>query len=63
MARDHRLENGTYSKTDVKGFFGLGQEQSHKTTFSFDADHPEVFSSEDRGATPAELLLAAWQAA
>ena len=52
-------QNGTYSKTDVKGFFGLGQEQSHKTTFSFDADHPEVFSSEDRGATPAELLLAA----
>ena len=52
-------QNGTYSKTDVKGFFGLGQEQSHKTTFSIDADHPEVFSSEDRGATPAELLLAA----
>jgi uncharacterized OsmC-like protein len=52
-------ERGTHSKTDVKGFFGLGAEQSHKTSFSFDADHPEVFASEDNGATPAELLLAA----
>jgi uncharacterized OsmC-like protein len=52
-------KHGTHSKTDVKGFFGLGEEQSHKTTFSFDADHPELFASEDNGATPAELLLAA----
>ena len=50
--------NGTHSKTDVKGFFGLGEEQSHKTTFSFEADHPEIFASEDNGATPVELVLA-----
>ena len=52
-------QNGTHSQTEVKGFFGLGEEQSHKTTFNFDADHPELFAAEDNGATPAELLLAA----
>jgi len=50
--------HGTYSKTSVEGYFGLGEEQQHKTEFIFDADHPEVFASEDRGATPVELVLA-----
>ena len=50
--------HGTYSKTSIEGFFGLGEEQQHKTEFTFDADHPEVFASEDRGATPVELVLA-----
>ena len=49
---------GTHSRSTVEGFFGLGDEQHHKTTFSFDADHPEVFASEDRGATPVEIVLA-----
>ena len=52
-------QNGTHSQTDVKGFFGLGEEQSHTKTFSLEADHPELFASEDKGATPAEVLLAA----
>jgi uncharacterized OsmC-like protein len=42
----------------VNGFYGLGAEQKHKSTFTFDADHPEVFASEDKGATPVELVLA-----
>jgi uncharacterized OsmC-like protein len=50
--------NGTHSRSTVKGFFGLGGEQSHKTEFSFEADHPEIFASEDHGATPVELVLA-----
>ncbi len=50
---------GTQSRSTVEGFFGLGEEQHHKTTFTFDADHPEVFASEDRGATPVEIVLAA----
>ena len=49
---------GTHSQTSVEGFFGLGEEQSHKSTHTFDADHPEVFSSEDHGATPVEIVLA-----
>jgi uncharacterized OsmC-like protein len=49
---------GTHSRSTVEGFYGLGEEQKHKTVFTFDADHPEVFASEDHGATPVELVLA-----
>jgi uncharacterized OsmC-like protein len=49
--------NGTHSHSTVAGFHGLGDEQQHKTEFSFDADHPEVFAAEDRGATPVEYVL------
>jgi len=49
--------NGTHTRATCKGFFGLGQEQSHKTEFTFDTDHPEVFASEDHGATPVEMVL------
>ncbi|MGE3844257.1 MAG: OsmC family protein [Vicinamibacterales bacterium] len=52
-----KWQDGTYSKSTVQGFFGLGQEQSHKTTFSFDADHPEIFAADDRGVTPVEYVL------
>ena len=41
----------------VQGFHGLGEEQKHKTEFSFEADHPEIFASEDLGATPVEYVL------
>lgn len=50
-------KNGTHSHSTVDGFYGLGGEQTHKTSFEFDADHPEVFASEDKGATPVELVL------
>ena len=50
-------KDGTFSRSSVQGFSGLGAEQNHKTEFSFDADHPEVFASEDRGATPVEYVL------
>jgi uncharacterized OsmC-like protein len=49
---------GTHSKSTVEGFFGLGEEQKHRSTFTFEADHPQVFASEDNGATPVELVLA-----
>ena len=52
-----KWHDGTYSKTNVQSFFGLGQEQQHKTETSFDADHPEIFASEDRGITPIEYVL------
>jgi uncharacterized OsmC-like protein len=50
--------NGTHSRSTIKGFFGLGEEQNHKTEFTFEADHPEVFASEDLAATPVEMVLA-----
>jgi uncharacterized OsmC-like protein len=49
--------SGTHSQTSVDGFYGLGQEQKHRTEFKFDVDHPEIFASEDKGATPVELVL------
>jgi len=49
---------GTHSRSTVEGFFGLGEEQKHRSKFSFDADHPEVFASEDNAATPVEIVLA-----
>jgi uncharacterized OsmC-like protein len=50
-------KNGTHSQSTVESFFGLGEEQHRKKTFSFDADHPEVFASADVGATPVEYVL------
>jgi len=50
---------GTHSKSSVETFYGFGAEQQHKTTFSYDADHPLQFASEDNGVTPVEYVLVA----
>jgi uncharacterized OsmC-like protein len=52
-----RWQNGVHSQTRVQGFFGLGEEQSHKVEGVFEADHPEVFAATDKGITPIEYLL------
>jgi uncharacterized OsmC-like protein len=52
-----KWENGVHSTTSIQNFFGLGEEQSHKTEAVFDADHPEVFAASDNGITPIEYLL------
>ena len=49
--------NGTHSNSVVEGFYGLGEEQHHIKEFTFDADHPELYASEDMGATPVEYVL------
>jgi uncharacterized OsmC-like protein len=49
--------NGTHSRSTVQQFFGLGEEQSHRSEFTYDTDHPEIFASEDNGSTPVELVL------
>jgi len=51
--------NGTQSRSTVSGFFGLGEEHSHRQDYTIDADHPAVFASEDNGPTPPEIVLAA----
>lgn len=48
---------GTHSESTVEEFFGLGDDQRHRSTFTFNADHPEIFASEDHGATPVEFVL------
>src|SRR3954449_5666023 len=52
-----KWQNGTHSNTSVQSFFGLGQEQNHKTATSLGADHPEIFASEDHAITPIEYVL------
>lgn len=49
--------NGTHSSTSIEKFFGLGSEQSHRQVYTFDADHPQIFASEDNGITPPEFIL------
>jgi len=49
--------NGTHASSSIEGFYGLGEEQSHRKEYSFDTDHPEIFASQDNGATPVEMVL------
>jgi uncharacterized OsmC-like protein len=51
--------NGTHSRSTMESFFGLGQNHAHRQAFTIDGDHPEVFASEDLGATPPEVVLSA----
>ena len=50
--------NGTHARSTIHGFFGLGEEQQHRMAHRIDSDHPELFASEDHGATPVEIVLA-----
>src|ERR1700691_411102 len=50
---------GDHSRTTITDFSGLGAEHAHRQAYTVDADHPEVFASEDNGATPPEIVLAA----
>lgn len=49
--------NGTHANSSIESFYGLGEEQSHRKEYCFDTDHPEIFASEDNGATPVEMVL------
>ena len=57
-----KWQNGTHSKSTVEGFHGLGEEQKHKTEFSFDIDHPEVFASEDSVRRLSNWCSSVWPA-
>ncbi|MDH3299224.1 MAG: OsmC family protein [Acidimicrobiia bacterium] len=54
-----RWVHGTHSTSTIEGFSGLGAEHQHRKAFTFEIDHPEVFASQDLGATPVETVLAA----
>lgn len=51
--------NGTHSRATITDFSGLGQQHAHRQVFTVEADHPQVFASEDNGAAPPEIALAA----
>jgi uncharacterized OsmC-like protein len=48
---------GTHSRSAIGNFFGLRAEQSRDKTFTVEADHPQVFASEDKAPTPVEIVL------
>ncbi|MEP3334038.1 OsmC family protein [Sedimentitalea sp.] len=50
---------GTYSSNAINGYFGLGEEQTRKQTYTIESDHPELFAAADRAATPTEIVLSA----
>ncbi|MBS1695047.1 MAG: OsmC family protein [Actinobacteria bacterium] len=50
---------GTHSRSTVDTFYGFGEEQQHKRTFTYDADHPLAFAAQDNGVTPVEYVLVA----
>jgi len=49
--------NGTHSRSTINTFYGLGEEQNRGKEFTIDADHPELFASEDNAPTPVEIVL------
>ena len=50
---------GTHSRSTVDTFYGFGEQQHHKTTFTHDIDHPLAFAAEDNGISPVEYVLVA----
>jgi uncharacterized OsmC-like protein len=49
--------SGTHSKSTIYDFFGLGEEQTHVESHSYEADHPMQLVATDKAPTPAEHLL------
>lgn len=49
--------SGTHSESRYPGFYGAGQEHTHRTDTVVHADHPVVLVGDDNGPTPAELML------
>ncbi|MEY2419107.1 MAG: hypothetical protein QOG90_1787 [Actinomycetota bacterium] len=50
-------KTGNHTENLVDKFYGLGEEQGHHTSFTYDVDHPEQFSASDVGPTPVEYVL------
>ncbi|MDR4493647.1 MAG: OsmC family protein [Nitrospirales bacterium] len=50
--------NGGHNQTTIKGFYGVGQEDTTRTApFMLVADEPPVLLGEDHGANPVEFVL------
>ncbi len=49
--------DGAHTRTTVEKFFGVGEEQSHRTAFTSETDHPEIFAAPDNAPTPVETLM------
>jgi len=45
------------TRSEVKSFYGGGQQHAHKSAFHLAADEPDVLLGRDKGANPVEHLL------
>jgi uncharacterized OsmC-like protein len=50
---------GVHSRSTIEGFYGAGDQQSHKQPYVVEADHPGVFAAPDEAPTPVEIVLSA----
>jgi uncharacterized OsmC-like protein len=55
----NQWQSGTHNTTTISDFFGVGEERTHRRTFTFDADHPAILVGQDQGPTPVEFVLGA----
>ena len=53
----NRWISGTHNQSTIHGFYGAGQELTHRQAATYDADHPEVLVGQDNAPTPVEFLL------
>ena len=59
MARDLRVDQRhAQPRRPCTASSASARSRSTARTFKFDTDHPEIFASEDKGATPVEIVLA-----
>ena len=50
-------KNGTHCYSQCEKFNAFGEDHPHRQTYGIDMDHPELFASEDNGATPIEIVM------
>lgn len=53
----NRWLSGTHSRTTIDSFFGVGQEQQHRSAYEVESDHPEVLVGTDNAPSPVEYIL------
>ncbi|MDP1793835.1 MAG: OsmC family protein [Acidimicrobiales bacterium] len=49
--------NGTHCYSKCEKFNAFGEDHPHRQEYGVDMDHPELFASEDNGATPIEIVM------
>lgn len=53
----NRWVSGTHNRSTIHGFYGAGQELTHRESSTYDADHPQVLTGADNAPAPVEFLL------
>jgi uncharacterized OsmC-like protein len=46
-----------HNRSEIRDFYGAGQDINHAAKFVLDADEPEILLGQDKGANPVEYLL------